>query len=51
MVDFCIVVDFDVDLSIFLWIVGKEAKEWKHVCLNFSLPECKLATTVMTQFA
>jgi hypothetical protein len=34
-----------------LCIVGKGAKEWKHACLESSLPKCKLATLMKMRFA
>jgi hypothetical protein len=34
-----------------LWIVVKGVEEWRCACLDFGLPECKLTTSMKTQFA
>jgi hypothetical protein len=48
VVDFGIVVDFDVDISIFVMDYRSVGEKWKHVCLNFDLLECKLSIVVKT---
>jgi hypothetical protein len=39
-----------IDFRLSLCIIGKNAKEWKHACLESSLLECKLATLVKMCF-